>query len=346
VNGDARANCEESAERGPGGGAGAGFGGGAGASGAAAGRGAAARGGAGAGAAGGVTGRGGGAVGGDSGGDGGGARRDGGGGERGVDDGAGGSGVASVASLSHQAAGGAGDPAPEGGAAPAGADGGPAGVQGAGGPGERGGAGRAGGAGAGRGDGLRAAMKPRRALLDANVLYPAPLRDVFLQLAVLDLFQARWSAEIHREWIEALLRSEPWRERRTLERTRALMDQATRDCVVTGFEGWIPQLKLPDPDDRHVLAAAIQGRCDVIVTRNLRDFPAPALAEFGLVAQEPDEFLYRELRRAPDAFCLGVRKVRARLKNPPYPVGEYLETLEAQGLEATVRALRGSVDEL
>ena len=72
------------------------------------------------------------------------------------------------------------------------------------------------------------------ALLDANVLYPAPLRDLLLQLAVSDLFRARWTAEIHREWIDALLRNEPYRERAALERTRDLMDRATRDSLVTG----------------------------------------------------------------------------------------------------------------
>lgn len=111
------------------------------------------------------------------------------------------------------------------------------------------------------------------ALLDANVLYPAPLRDLFLQLAVTDLFKAKWTADIHREWIEALMRNEPECGRAALERTRVLMDTATRDSLVTGYEALIDTLTLPDPDDRHVLAAAIVGRCDVIVTQNLKDFP-------------------------------------------------------------------------
>jgi len=104
------------------------------------------------------------------------------------------------------------------------------------------------------------------ALLDANVLYPAPMRDLLLQLAVTDLFKARWSADIHREWIEALLREQPHRDRASLERTRDLMDRHTRDALVLGYEALIPTLTLPDPGDRHVLAAAITGRCDVIVT--------------------------------------------------------------------------------
>jgi transposase len=80
-------------------------------------------------------------------------------------------------------------------------------------------------------------------LLDANVLYPAPMRDILLQLAVSDLFRAKWTAEIHREWIEALLRNEPHRKRAALERRRELMDRHTRDCVITGYEDIIPQLE-------------------------------------------------------------------------------------------------------
>jgi predicted nucleic acid-binding protein len=118
-------------------------------------------------------------------------------------------------------------------------------------------------------------MSTYPALLDANVLYPAPVRDILIQLAVTDIFHAKWTADIHEEWIRSLLRDQPQRDRAVLERTRDLMDKAVDDCLVTGYRALIPSLDLPDPDDRHVLAAAIAGRCDVIVTQNLRDFPAP-----------------------------------------------------------------------
>ena len=177
------------------------------------------------------------------------------------------------------------------------------------------------------------------ALLDANVLYPAPMRDIFMQLAVADLYRAKWTADIHREWIEALLEREPHRDRAALERTRELMDNHTRDCLVTGYESLIPSLNLPDPDDRHVLAAAIVGRCDVIVTQNLKDFPEAGLAPYGIETQHPDDFLLNHLNLSPGIFCSAVRKVRARLKNPPYSVAEYLDTLTRQGLVATVAEL-------
>lgn len=187
-------------------------------------------------------------------------------------------------------------------------------------------------------------MSHYTALLDANILYPAPLRDVFLQLTVTDLFKAKWTADIHREWIEALLRNQPHRDRATLERTRDKIDRATRDSLVFGYESLIPALALPDPDDRHVLAAAIVGRCDVIVTQNLKDFPPSALAPYNIEAQHPDEFLCNHLNLAPSIFCSAIHKVRTRLVNPPYSVEDYLMTLRNQGLVATSGELQFFAD--
>jgi len=161
-------------------------------------------------------------------------------------------------------------------------------------------------------------MSPCTALLDANVLYPAPMRDLLLQLAVTDLCKAKWTDDIHREWIDALLSNEPHRNRAALERTRNLMNQAVRDCLVTGYEALIPALDLPDANDRHILAAAIVGRCDVIVTQNLKHFPNAALGPYGIEAQHPDDFLCHHLSLAPGIFCSAVQKVRRRLKHPAF----------------------------
>ena len=178
-------------------------------------------------------------------------------------------------------------------------------------------------------------------LLDANILYPAPMRDIFMQLAVDDAFRARWTADIHREWIDALLRNESWRDRAALERTRNLMDRSTRDSLITGYETLIPALDLPDPDDCHVLAAAIVGRCDGIITRNLRDFPDVAVEPYGIEVRHPDGFLSERLDLAPRTFCESVRRVRARLVSPPLTVEEYLAVLGRQGLAATAAVLEG-----
>ncbi|MCY3879169.1 MAG: PIN domain-containing protein [Rhodobacteraceae bacterium] len=183
-------------------------------------------------------------------------------------------------------------------------------------------------------------------LLDANILYPAPLRDIFLQLAADDIVRTKWTADIHREWIDALLRNEPHRDRTKLERTRDLMNHATRDCLVTGYERLIPALDLPDPDDRHVLAAAIIGRCDAITTCNLRDFPKAAVAPYGIAVQHPDEFLSNQLDLVPGPFCDTVRKIRARLVAPPLSVEDYLVILAGSGLVHTADELKKFSDQI
>jgi len=108
---------------------------------------------------------------------------------------------------------------------------------------------------------------------DACVLYPAPLRDFLLHLAATDLFRARWSEWIHAEWMRNLLAHRPDLSRERLQRTRQLMDQSVPDCLVTGYEGLIDSLNLPDSNDRHVLAAAIRCQASVIVTFNPPDYP-------------------------------------------------------------------------
>src|SRR5436309_364043 len=132
-------------------------------------------------------------------------------------------------------------------------------------------------------------------LVDSCVLYPAPLRDLVMHLALVDLFRVKWTERIHEEWIRSVLDSRPDLKREQLERTRTLMDSHARDALVTGYEPLIEGLTLPDPDDRHVLAAAIRANADRILTFNLKDFPAAALSPFEIEAQHPDDFLLHQL---------------------------------------------------
>jgi hypothetical protein len=166
-------------------------------------------------------------------------------------------------------------------------------------------------------------MIPAVALLDANVLYPAPLRDLLLQLAFMDLYQARWSAEIDDEWTHNLLVARPELTER-IERTRAIMHQALPGALVTGYAALIPNLSLPDQNDRHVLAAAITATAEVIVTFNLKDFPDAALAPYGLVAQHPDAFLQTFIATMPSGVVAAVRDCLTRLTHPPVAATDYL----------------------
>lgn len=183
-------------------------------------------------------------------------------------------------------------------------------------------------------------MPTLTALLDASVLYPAPLRDFLMYLALTNIVRMKWSAQIHQEWIEAVLRTRPDIARPQLERTRRLMDSYALDAVVEDFEHLIDTLSLPDPNDRHVLAAAIEGGARWIVTFNLKDFPGDALAPFGIEAIHPDPFVIHLLETTPLSVLSAASEHRQSLKRPPKNVFEYLSTLERQGLNLTVARLR------
>jgi predicted nucleic acid-binding protein len=180
----------------------------------------------------------------------------------------------------------------------------------------------------------------RTALFDASVLYAAPVRDLLLELALSELFRAKWTEQINDEWIRHLLANRPDLTAAQLARTRALMQAHVRDCLVEGYETLIDTLTLPDPDDRHVLAAAIKGHAEVIVTFNLADFPAAALARYGITARHPDAFLGDLLALDRAEVGAAARRVRARLRQPPLEVAAYLVALERCGLPATAASLR------
>lgn len=178
------------------------------------------------------------------------------------------------------------------------------------------------------------------ALYDSNVLYPAPLRDFLMHLALTDLFRAIWTNRIHDEWIRNLKQNRPDIDSMRLERTRELMNSHIRDCLVAGYEDLIPSLKLPDPDDRHVLAAAIKGRADVIVTYNMKDFPESELMGYGIEAQHPDVFINHLIDLSHIKVCRAAHYHRVSLANPQKTVQEYLDTLQRQELPQTVLNLR------
>jgi predicted nucleic acid-binding protein len=181
------------------------------------------------------------------------------------------------------------------------------------------------------------------ALYDANVLHPASLRDLLIRLGQTGLFRARWTEQILDEAIESILRRRPDLDPERLARTRALMCEAVADCLVTGYERLIEGLELPDPDDRHVLAAAIRCRAEVIVTSNVKDFPASALEPFNIEVQTPDVFLLRVIDLAPGLAATVVQQQASALQKPTATVEELLDRLAGDGLPLSVAALRAEV---
>jgi predicted nucleic acid-binding protein len=161
-----------------------------------------------------------------------------------------------------------------------------------------------------------------------------------MHLALTGLFRAKWSATVHEEWISSLLKNRPDLTREKLERTRQLMDKSTLDALVEGYEDLSPTLSLPDENDRHVLAAAIRGEAQVIVTMNLKDFPSEVLQQYEIEALHPDEFILQLIDLASDLVMNAAETHRQSLKSPPKSIEEFLASLEAQGLPESVAALR------
>lgn len=178
------------------------------------------------------------------------------------------------------------------------------------------------------------------AIYDACVLYPAPLRDFLMELALTDLFRARWSEDIQQEWVRNVLKNRPDLSEAQLTRTKELMNRYVRDALVTGYEPLIPSLSLPDPDDLHVLAAAIRCNASVIITTNLKDFPDEALYPYDIEAQHPDDFILYLLDLQPIRVCTAAERHRQRLRNPPMDAEQYLASLAKQGLTQVVSHMR------
>jgi predicted nucleic acid-binding protein len=176
-------------------------------------------------------------------------------------------------------------------------------------------------------------------LYDACVLYPNHLRDVLIQLATTALFRAKWTEQIHDEWIRNILKNRPDIASAQLQSLKQKINQSVPDCLVEEFDYLIPTLDLPDEDDRHVLAAAIVAKADVIVTINLKDFPASILSSHGMVAQHPDDFIADLLDLSPWIVLSAIQTIQTRLKRPPVSFDEYLEILLKQGLSTSVAIL-------
>ncbi|MFM7180764.1 MAG: PIN domain-containing protein [Verrucomicrobiales bacterium] len=187
---------------------------------------------------------------------------------------------------------------------------------------------------------------PPIVILDACTLYPAALRDVLMRLSLHGMIRARWTRAIHNEWIEAVLRDRPDLSSERLQRTRELMDLHAEGCLVTGYEKRIKNLRLPDRDDRHVLAAAIEAKANMILTWNLRDFPNAELTIHGLSAITPDDLLAALLESHRDKLIAILREARLSLKQPPRTATEYLATLRTQGLSRTCALLVSVLSEL
>jgi predicted nucleic acid-binding protein len=179
------------------------------------------------------------------------------------------------------------------------------------------------------------------AILDANVLYPPPVADLLASLAVAGLYHARWTREIHEEWIRGVLRTKPNLSEK-LQRRADQMNRAVPDSLVENYQHLIPSLALPDEADRHVLAAAIVGHADAIVTFNLKDFPAAALRPYNIEAIHPDDFVMNQMEINQIRALEAIKTMRARFRNPPLSAQTLIQVFERNQLPQLAAFLRGA----
>ncbi|MDU8945359.1 RSP_2648 family PIN domain-containing protein [Ovoidimarina sediminis] len=164
-----------------------------------------------------------------------------------------------------------------------------------------------------------------RVLIDANVLYPTVLREIVLGVAATGFFTPLWSGRILEEWARAAQR----RGDGDLARVEiARVRDAWPDAEIEVSVETEARLRLPDPADTHVLAAAIDGGADSLLTQNLRDFPPRALSREGIFLRAPDPFLLEALKANPDAVRAVIGAVHAtaeRLSPDPLPLRTLLK---------------------
>lgn len=177
------------------------------------------------------------------------------------------------------------------------------------------------------------------AILDACVLYPAPVRDLLLSLADTGLYKPKWSSLIQDEWSRNLLLNRPDLNQSQLDKTIQAMNMAFPDSNVENFESLITSISLPDPDDRHVVAAAIQSKADVVVTYNLKHFPKSVTEEYNIKIQHPDIFLCNVFDLHPEKAKQAFIKMVKRLKKPPKSYSDVLEILSKSNLKKIIKKL-------
>lgn len=178
-------------------------------------------------------------------------------------------------------------------------------------------------------------------LLDANVLYSVAICDALMEVAATGIYAPKWSAKIDEEWVRNLAKKKGFPEERFYTR-RDLMHEACPDWEVP-HDAWKTlesSIHLPDKDDRHVLAAALAGHADSIITQNLKDFPAETLEPFGITALHPDEFLRQQLELEPLVVLPAFKAMRARLQNPQMTPEMFISSMERNGLSQTASFLR------
>lgn len=183
------------------------------------------------------------------------------------------------------------------------------------------------------------------ALIDACTLADTLRRNLLLSLAAAEFFRLRWSTEILDETqaaVQKILESkDPATAAAKGLKSRQSMETAFEDAMVSGYDAYLPSCGgLPDPGDAHVVAAALKTQAHMIVTENVKDFPAAILAPLNLEAKSADAFIADTLSLDVGKAVDAIQQMRERFKKPELTADQLLLEMEARGLLETVDALR------
>lgn len=176
------------------------------------------------------------------------------------------------------------------------------------------------------------------ALLDACVLYPIVMADALMSLTVAGLFAAKWTRRIEDEWVGNLESNRPELKGR-LGARRDAMRQAVPDWEVEACPAIRIEQALPDPGDEHVIAAAMAGHADYIVTTNLRHFPKSVLAPLALAAIHPDAFIIARWDLAPITALRVFKQMRARWRSPQANASDFADRFDHVMMPAVANRL-------
>lgn len=178
-----------------------------------------------------------------------------------------------------------------------------------------------------------------RLVLDANVLYGADLRSFLLYLAEVGLYEPVWSELIQEEWLRNLLKNRPDLSASRLRRTIQVMDGAFPGAKRDGYQFLVPELTLPDGDDRHVLALAIHHKADAIVTFNQQDFPKDLLDPYRVAVYTPDKLLKLLHESNAGLVQTAFQRQIAGSTRPPLSADGLIDRLVKSGLRAAPKYL-------
>jgi len=183
------------------------------------------------------------------------------------------------------------------------------------------------------------------ALLDACVLHPMAMADALMSLASTSIFAAKWTRTIEAEWIASVEERRPDLKGR-LDYRRDQMRDAVPDWEVEeqAWRALASGLALPDAGDVHVLAAALAGHADCIVTANIRDFPADVVGPLGIEIIHPDQFVVAQWDLDQLVAVAAFKRMRARWKKPQATAEDFAAALERGGMPATAQRLREAAE--